>query len=120
ITGDETPFDVPIDGSGSGIGKALTGFGPESSGMVLVAETRTSGNWMNPQFDVTFDQAKTGITGYRSTGMNSHLPPDNAIGSYHTVGVNVGLRNGGVSFISETINLELWERVLTGKERMKW
>jgi len=104
ITGDETPFS-------GGTGKSLSGFGPESGGMVLVAETRQSGNWMNPDFNVPFDEAKTGING----------TPDavNAIGSYHTGGANFGLRNGAVNFYSETIAPEVRERVLTGKEKIK-
>ena len=106
IRGDETPF-----GDG-GIGKALSGFGPESGGMVLIAETRTAGNWMDPNFDMTFDQAKTGI--------NSGQQPGTVTGSYHTGGANFGLRNGAVEFYSEKIEPEVWEKVIMGKERMKW
>jgi hypothetical protein len=105
IVGDETPFD------NSGTGKSLIGFGPESGGMVLIAETRVSGNWMNPCYDMTFEQAKTGING---------TPGDKCvIGSYHTGGANFGLRIGGVSFFSETIVPEVWQNVLTGKERVR-
>jgi hypothetical protein len=114
IRGDETPF-----GDG-GTGKALSDFGPESGGMVLVAETRTSGNWMNPNFDVTFDEAKTGINGTLHPDTKAFTPSDTAIGSYHTGGANFGLRNGGVNFLSETIDPEVWERVITGKERVPW
>jgi hypothetical protein len=109
IPGEETPFDA--SGNGSGIGKSLTGFGPESDGMILVAETRQSGNWMNPGFDVPFEQAKTGISGKPDSG--------NVIGSYHVGGANFGLRNGAVTFLSETIAPEVWEKVMTGKERVR-
>ena len=105
ILGEETPFD------GSGTGKTLSGFGTESGGMILVAETREPGNWMNPNFDVTFDQAKTGISGVAQSG--------NVIGSFHTGGANFGLRSGAVSFYVETIESEIWERVLAGKERVR-
>ena len=51
----------------------------------------------------------------------STIPPEtaNVIGSFHTGVANFGLRNGGVNFYSETINTEVWERVLVGKERVK-
>jgi hypothetical protein len=105
ILGDKTPF-----GAG-GIGKSLSGFGPESGGMILVAETRGPGHWMNPNFDLTFDEAKTGINGVAQSG--------SVTGSFHTGGANFGLRNGAVNFYSETIVPEVWERVLTGKERVR-
>ncbi|MCL2118688.1 MAG: hypothetical protein FWH27_09720 [Planctomycetaceae bacterium] len=111
---------------------------------------------------MTFDQAKTGISGKQK--------PGNAIGSYtvqrhrlcidvcelyafhcvlcveiiyntkvtklftkvtklipvkwrsavhHIGGANFGLRNGAVMFLPETLKSEVWERVLTGKERVK-
>ena len=104
ILGNETPF------GNDGIGKSLDGFGSNSGGMPLVAERRVSANWMDPAFDVTFEQAKTGISGKPDSG--------NVIGSYHTGGANFGLRGGGVSFFSETIEPELWQNVLTGKERV--
>ena len=111
ILGDETPFGH------NGIGKSLDGFGPNSGGMPLVAERRASANWMDPTFDVTFERAKEGISGARFPGMNAHLPTNTAIGSYHTGGANFGMRHGGVCFFSETINSEVWENVLTGKEK---
>ncbi len=116
IVGDQTPFDR------SGTGKTLGGFGPESTGMVLVAETRQGVNWMNPASDVTFEQAKEGISGQKRfdyDATNPHLPKENAIGSWHTGGANFGLRGGGVSFFSETIDTELWQNVLTGKARVE-
>jgi hypothetical protein len=57
IVGDETPFDR------SGKGKKLSGFGSESVDMVVVTEMRTSGCWMNPNVDVSFEDAKQGING---------------------------------------------------------
>ncbi|MCL2118845.1 MAG: DUF1559 domain-containing protein, partial [Planctomycetaceae bacterium] len=113
ILGEETPFD------GSGTGKTLSGFGTESGGMALIAETRTPGNWMNPGFDVTFDEAKTGINGNPPPHIRRPESSENVIGSYHTGGANVGLRNGAVTFLSEKLDPEVWERVLTGKERVR-
>ena len=113
IVGEETPF------GSDGIGKSLDSFGPNSGTMPLVAERRASANWMDPTFDVTFELAKEGITGTRHQGMNTHLPDNTAIGSYHSGGANFGLRNGGVGFFSETIDLGLWEKVITGQEKMR-
>jgi hypothetical protein len=106
IVGNETPFDR------SGQGKKLSDFGSECADMVLITETRMPGCWMNPNFDVSFEDAKQGING----------KPDapKAIGSEHVGGCNNGLRSGGVMFFSENIEPSLWENLLKGTERMKW
>jgi len=116
ILGDETPFGK------DGRGKSLDAFGPNSGDMPLVAERRASTNWMDPTFDVTFEQAKEGISCqkmFEYDANNPHLPKENTIGSYHTGGANFGLRSGGVSFLSETIDQKLWQNILTGKEKMR-
>jgi hypothetical protein len=105
IVGDETPFDR------SGQGKKLSGFGAESVDMVLVTETKTPGCWMNPNFDVSFEDAKQGING------KPNAPK--TIGSEHTGGCNNGLRSGSAVFFSENIEQPLWENILKGMERMK-
>jgi hypothetical protein len=106
IVGDETPFDR------SGKGKKLSGFGSECADMIFVTETQTSGCWMNPNFDVSFENAIQGI--------NRKPDTPKAIGSKHAGGCNNGLRSGGLMFLSESINLLLWENLLKGTERMKW
>ncbi|MDR2705520.1 MAG: DUF1559 domain-containing protein [Planctomycetaceae bacterium] len=105
IVGNETPFDR------SGKGKKLSGFGSESVDLVLVTETKMSGCWMNPNFDVSFEDAQQGING----------KPDapKTIGSEHAGGCNNGLRSGSVTFFSENIEQPLWENILKGMERMK-
>ena len=92
--------EMPFEGSQ---GKQLADFGPKSAKMILVVERSESVCWMDPTSDVPQTEADMGIKG------------DNvAIGDSHRGGSNFGFRDGVVLFLSDTIDTELFGKLLRG------
>ncbi|MGL6194114.1 MAG: DUF1559 domain-containing protein [Thermoguttaceae bacterium] len=98
IMGEETAF---VDEEGKGFGDITDGL----SNTIFVVERGTPVNWMDPLSDITFEEASEGIW--------SKTNRDAKIGSYHTKGVNVGMFDGSVRYISDTIDLDVWKALLT-------
>ncbi len=96
ILGEKTAFGT------NGQGRALSDFGPESGGMVLLVEARTPVCWMNPHSDLPFEEAKLGA--------------DVKTGGAHPYRIcNIGLRSGAMSSIMTNFTPpEEWERMLLG------
>jgi prepilin-type processing-associated H-X9-DG protein len=93
VVGPEMPFEA-------GQGKPLSKFGPKSANMILIVERLKGACWMNPRRDVPQSVAGKGI------GIE--------IGSRHPGGANFGFRDGSVRFISETIDGEVFKKLLYG------
>jgi len=88
-------------------GKRLDAFGPKSANMILVAERLEPVCWMDPTHEVTEADAKIGIN-------NSYGSTTAVLGSNHPGGMQVGLRSGGVTFLSENFDLALFAELLEG------
>ena len=105
VVGEKTAFQAAE-------GKSLDDFGMN---LILVVEREQSTNWggrgqsvcwMNPMSEL--DESIS------SEGINRREKDTGGIGSPHPAGVNVGLRDGSVQFISETIDLSLLRGLLDG------
>ena len=90
VVGPTAPFDA-------GVGKPLADFGPGSADMLLVVERNTPANWMDPTQEVPLATAKLGI--------NQDEVSELGLGSVHPGGMLAGLRSGGVTFLSENIDI---------------
>lgn len=99
VVGPDTAFQA-------GQGKALSDFGPNSAGMILIVERRSPGCWMDPALDVPLEVAEEGV--------NESAPGNDAIASPHPGGANVGQRDGSAQFLSETIDPETLNGLLQG------
>ena len=67
------------------------------SNTLAIVEVREAFNWMDPTADVTLDElVEEFLPGGRLRG--------NRVGSYHPAGMNVGMFDGSVRFISETVD----------------
>ena len=64
-----------------------------TSNTLAVVETKEAFCWMDPTADLTLDELAKGIN-----------VPDSRVGSFHVGGMNVGMCDGYVRFISETID----------------
>ena len=87
IVGEETPFGDPT---------AKHTYGDISDGTsntIFLVERKIPVCWMDPTQEITFEEACKGINVF-----------GNEMGSNHTGGMNVGMFDGSVQFISETIH----------------
>ena len=101
VTGPETAFDGPKSKSESA--------GTNLSNTIFLVERRTPVNWMNPLGEMTFETACQGIN-VDAMG----------ISSYHPGGANVGMADGAVRFLSDTIDKdELREMLMFKKTKQK-
>ena len=89
-------------------GKTLDGFGMN---LILVVERKQPVCWMAPTAELAESVAFEGI------GTSRRKENVDGIKSQHPGGLNVGFRNGSVSFISETIELTSWQALLDGTAR---
>ncbi len=102
VVGDKTAFQ-------EGEGKSLDDFGPH---LMLVVEREQPVCWMDPVSELTQSIAFEGIvdklddSGY-------------GIGSPHPGGVIVGFRNGGVTFISNAIEVSKLHGLLDGTQKTR-
>ena len=82
-----------------------------TSNTVAVVERSTPVCWMDPTSEITQEVAEKGINKEKD-----------GIGSVHPGGVNAGLFDGSVRFISETIDLKQLKALITrsGGELMQW
>ncbi|MHB8973771.1 MAG: DUF1559 family PulG-like putative transporter [Pirellulaceae bacterium] len=96
IVGEHTAF-------GAGTGKSLNDFGMN---LLLVVEREQSVCWMDPSSELTESIALEGI--------NRREDNVDGIGSPHPGGLNVGLRNGSVRYISEMIESLSLQTLLEG------
>ncbi len=79
------------------------------SNTIFLVERRTPVNWMNPLGEMTFETACQGIN-VDAMG----------ISSYHPGGANVGMADGAVRFLSDTIDKdELREMLMFKKTKQK-
>ena len=83
-----------------------------TSNTLAFIEVREPFNWMDPTADISLEELAQGING----GING----DSRAGSYHRGGCNIGLFDGSVRFISETIDLRVLRALGTaaGGERL--
>jgi hypothetical protein len=103
----ETTYAV-VDGAGApfdgAVGRALADLGPDRADRLLVVERTTAVNWMDPHHEVALADAQLGINVRGFSG--------NGLGSEHPGGMQAGLVSGGVTFLSENIDLaELAKRL---------
>lgn len=96
VVGPDMPF-------GQGEGRALSGFGPKSTNMILIVERSESVCWMDPEGDVSQTEAEAGINHEGA-----------AIASSHPGGANTGFRDGGVRFLAEVVDEEQLKAMLRG------
>ena len=64
-----------------------------TSNQIVFVEVKTPFNWMDPTADVTLDELAKGINA-----------PDGKVGSFHTGGINVGLGDGAVRFVTDDVD----------------
>ena len=95
VTGEKTAF--PGDKA-----LPLSALSDGTSNTILVVERMVPVCWMDPMHEIPFETAKLGV--------NRELM---GMGSGHTGGCNVGLADGSVHYLSETIKPETLEAVLT-------
>ena len=93
-----------------GEGKKLADFGPKSRNMILVTESTTPVNWMDPASEVT----EIAISGYALESFGGEWFGSRKIGSPHPGGANFGLRSGAVWFMAETTDSEAFKGMLEG------
>jgi len=86
---------------GLGLGSITDG----TSNTVAIVEVKKPFNWMDPTADITLDELLKGING---KGENA-----GKAGSYHTGGMNVGLFDGSVRFITDSIDKSLLRAIGT-------
>jgi uncharacterized protein DUF1559 len=96
VVGEKTAFQAAE-------GKSLDDLGMN---LMLVVERAQSVCWMNPTSELAESVAFEGI--------NRREGDVDGIGSHHPGGVDVGLRDGSVRFISKTIELPLLQGLLDG------
>jgi len=96
VVGKETAFDAP--NSKHTFGKLADG----TSNTVCIVERKTPVCWMDPTQEITFAKASEGIN-----------VSDDGLGSKHTKGMNIGLFDGSVHFVSETVTPAVWRAMLT-------
>lgn len=106
--GDELPFD------GSGKGRKLSEFGSHSGEMILVSETKSTACWMAPGFDMPYENVLESVSAYKNSTKGTKI-----FESIHSGGFNLGKRNGGVMFVSETMAKEAFDAMLKGIEYVK-
>ncbi len=73
-----------------------------ASNTICVVERAEPINWMDPLNEITFEEALEGIN-----------EEDGKVGSRHTRGINVGMFDGSVHFVSDTIDENVWKALLT-------
>jgi hypothetical protein len=86
-------------------GQRLDVFGEHSAAMILVVERVDPVCWMDPTQELTFAEACLGIN---RDGVGTGL------GSHHTSGMHIGLRSGGIRFISQNIDRQDIPALLEG------
>ena len=102
IVGDDLLFTA--DGKGQPLDKC----GPI---MLLLAERKAGVCWMQPDAEIAQADAETGV--YSEFNVVSR-PPE-PISSNHSGGVNFGLRDGGITFISESIDRNFFRKAIRGE-----
>ncbi len=95
IMGEETAF---FDEHAKSFGDITDGL----SNTICIVERAEPINWMDPLNEITFEEALEGIN-----------EEDGKVGSRHTRGINVGMFDGSVQFISNTIDENVWKALLT-------
>lgn len=86
VVGEKTAFGT------QGQGRRLDASGPLSGNMILVVERKTDVCWMQPDSEMTDQQALRGVT-FSGVG----------ICCSHVAGANIAMRNGAVGFLSENL-----------------
>jgi len=71
------------------------------SNTLAIVEVREPFNWMDPSADVDLEELLKGINGR------------GRVGSFHPGGINVGLFDGSVRYITDSINLEVLRALAT-------
>ena len=67
-----------------------------TSNTLAIVEVKEPFNWMDPTADIDMEELMKGINA-----------PDGRVGSFHPGGVNVGLLDGVVRFVPETVSPQL-------------
>jgi hypothetical protein len=98
IVGDELLF------SGEGRGRALAGF-PRN--MILLTERKEGVCWMQPDAEIPQHIAETNLINKGTTSVSSN----------HTGGANIGMRDGGTTFFSESIHDAAFVELIRGSEK---
>jgi len=111
IVGDDLLFTT--DGKGQPLDKC----GPI---MLLLAERKAGVCWMQPDAEIAQADAENGVNREfwtpGSTEMSSHVSSAPVpISSNHSGGVNFGLRDGGITFISDTIDRNVFCKAIRGE-----
>ena len=96
VVGKECFFFEP--NAKNGLGTITDG----TSNTIALVERETPVCWMDPTQEITFAEACKGI----------HVS-DEGLGSHHTGGINVGMFDGSVQFISQTIDLAVLRALFT-------
>ncbi|MCL2622733.1 MAG: DUF1559 domain-containing protein, partial [Planctomycetaceae bacterium] len=98
IVGDELLFGS--DGKGRSLANA-------KRYMIMLVERKEGVCWMRPDAEIPQHDAETGL-------VNKGIA---TIGSNHTSGANVAMRDGSVSLISETVNNDAFIEQIRGSEK---
>ena len=80
-------------------------FGLDKKNRLLIVERQEAVCWMKPDEEITQRAAEAGIN-KSPTGL----------GSYHTGGINVATKAGGINFISQTIHDEKLREIIVGTD----
>ena len=73
-----------------------------TSNTIAIVERKTPVCWMDPTQEITFEKACEGIN-----------VSANGLGSYHTGGMNVGIFDGSVQFVSESVSAAVLRALFT-------
>ena len=101
IVGDELLFDK------EGRERLLTGL---KRHVVLLTERKEGVCWMRPDAEISQQAAESDL-------INGS---DTSIGSKHTGGVNIALRDGSAGFMSETVSQDGFRELLRGSDKLPW
>ena len=103
---------VPATGANIRTGKGFVHITDGMSNTIAIVEVRESFNWMDPTADITFEEFVQGIN-----------VPGGRMGSWHPGGMNVGMFDGSVRFMAQSIHIDVLRALGTiagGESRVAW
>jgi hypothetical protein len=110
VCGPEMPFEAAES-------RKLTDYGMDRRNLILVVERADPVCWMDPNHEISQEVADNGIQPSPYPVGEQKLVAGE-ISSPHPGGINVGLRSGGVEFVSQSIVVSAFQKLLRGTEEV--